>query len=258
MHTSASLAPGTTIAIVGAGRLGRVLARALRAAELDVVGPLGRDERIPDVDVVLLGVPDEAIAEAAAVARPRTRFLGHVSGATALTGVDFSLHPLQTFTGTEGAEVFRGIGAAIASRTSAAREVAEQLALALGARPFEVDDAHRASYHAAASFASNFVLTVLDAAEGLASNAGIPRDVARSILAPLVRQTVENWAKNGAAAVLTGPIARGDEETVARQRAVAEGLVLDDLFDALAAATREVAARPAAIAPATAREEPPA
>ncbi|WP_338372002.1 DUF2520 domain-containing protein, partial [Enterococcus faecium] len=115
-----------------------------------------------------------------------------------------------------------------------------------------------ASYHAAASSASNFVLTVLDAAEDLASNAGIPRDVARSLLAPLVRQTVENWAKDGAAAVLTGPIARGDEETVARQRAVAEGLELDDLFDALAAATREVAARPTATASATALEEPPA
>ncbi|AZS39010.1 Pyrroline-5-carboxylate reductase [Microbacterium oxydans] len=262
MHTSASLPPGTTIAIVGAGRLGRVLARALRAAELGVVGPLGRDERIPDVDVVLLSVPDAAIADAAAIARPHARFLGHVSGATALTDVDFSLHPLQTFTGDEPAEVFRGIGAAIAGHTPAAREVAEQLALALGARPFEVDDAHRASYHAAASSASNFVLTVLDAAEDLASNAGIPRDVARSLLAPLVRQTVENWAKDGAAAVLTGPIARGDEETVARQRAVAEGLELDDLFDALAAATRAVAARPtataSAIAPATALEEPPA
>lgn len=256
MHTSAFLAPGTTIAIVGAGRLGGVLARALRAAGFDVVGPLGRDERIPDVDVVLLTVPDAAIAEAAAIARPHAEFLGHVSGATALTDVDFSLHPLQTFTGDEPAEVFRGIGAAIAGRTPAAREVAEQLASALGASPFEIDDAQRASYHSAASFASNFVLTVLDAAERLASDAGIPRDIAPSLLAPLVRQTVENWAENGAAAVLTGPIARGDEETVARQRVAAEALDLDDLFDALAAATREVAARPIAIGPAPALEEP--
>ena len=255
MHASASLAPGTTIAIVGAGRLGRVLVRALRAAEIEVLGPIGRDERIPDADIVLLCVPDAAIAGAAVDARPHAGFLGHVSGATALTDVDFSLHPLQTFTGAEGPEAFRGIGAAIAGRTSEARHIGEQLAVALGARPFEVDDAHRASYHAAASFASNFVLTVLDSAEGLASAAGIPRDEARALLAPLVHPTVENWATNGAAPVLTGPIARGDEATVARQRAAAEELDLSDLFDALAAATRAIAARPAASTPITKTEE---
>ena len=252
MQPTSSLAPGTTIAIVGAGRLGRVLGRALRSAEIEVLGPVGRHERIPDADIVLLCLPDAAIPDAAVAARPHAHLLGHVSGATPLTDVDFSLHPLQTFTGTEGPEVFRGIGAAIAGRTPAAREVAEQLAVAVGARPFEVDDAHRASYHAAASFASNFVLTVLDAAEGLASAAGIPHDEARALLAPLVRQTVENWATSGAAAVLTGPIARGDEATVTRQRAAAGELDLDDLFDALAAATRTIAARPAAAHPSTA------
>ena len=249
MQTPSSLAPGTTIAIVGAGRLGRVLARALRAARFDVLGPFGRTEQIPDADIVVLCVPDAAIAETALAARPHAGVLGHVSGATPLDDVDFSLHPLQTFTGTEPAEVFHGIGAAVAGRTSAAREVAEQLAIALGARPFPVDDANRASYHAAASFASNFLLTVLDSAERLASS--VPGDDARALLAPLVRRTVENWEASGAPAVLTGPIARGDEATVARQRAAAAELELSDLFDALAAVTRTIAARPA---PAT--EEP--
>lgn len=251
MQTPSSLAPGTTIAIVGAGRLGRVLARALRAVRLDVLGPFGRTEQIPDADIVVLCVPDAAIAETALAARPHAGVLGHVSGATPLDDVDFSLHPLQTFTGTESAEVFHGIGAAVAGRTSAAREVAEQLAVALGARPFPVDDAYRASYHAAASFASNFLLTVLDSAESLASAASVPGDDARALLAPLVRRTVENWEASGAPAVLTGPIARGDEATVARQRAAAAELELSDLFDALAAVTRTIAARPA---PAT--EEP--
>jgi len=251
MQTPSSLAPGTTIAIVGAGRLGRVLARALRAARFDVFGPFGRAEQIPDADIVVLCVPDAAIAETALAARPHAGVLGHVSGATPLDDVDFSLHPLQTFTGTESAEVFHGIGAAVAGRTSAAREVAEQLAVALGARPFPVDDANRASYHAAASFASNFLLTVLDSAERLASAASVPGDDARAFLAPLVRRTVENWEASGAPAVLTGPIARGDEATVARQRAAAAELELSDLFDALAAVTRTIAARPA---PAT--EEP--
>jgi predicted short-subunit dehydrogenase-like oxidoreductase (DUF2520 family) len=243
MQTSSSLPLGTTIAIVGAGRLGGVLARALRASGFHVLGPLRRDQSVPTVDIALLCVPDAAIAAVAFVARPHARFLGHVSGATPLTDVDFSLHPLQTFTGSEEPEVFHGIGAAIAGRTDEARAVAEKLARALGARPFEVDDARRASYHAAASFASNFVLPVLDAAEQLASAAGIPHHEARELFAPLAHRSIDNWAAAGAAHALTGPIVRGDEPTVARQRDAASAADLADLFDALAAATRVIASR---------------
>lgn len=237
MPSTSALSPETTIAIVGAGRLGGVLARALRAAGLVVLGPLRREDSMPDADIALLCVPDAAIAPVAFAARPHARLVAHVSGATPLTDVDFSLHPLQTFTGKETPEVFRGIGVAVDGRTPEALEVAEQLARALGANPFHVDDAHRATYHAAASFASNFVLTVLDAAEHLAKDAGVDR----AHLAPLVRQTVDNWSVSGAASALTGPIARGDEATVARQRAASADY--RDLFDALAAATRAVAGR---------------
>ncbi|WP_120494894.1 Rossmann-like and DUF2520 domain-containing protein [Microbacterium phyllosphaerae] len=237
MHSIPALAPDTTIAIVGAGRLGGVLARALRAAGFVVIGPLRREDRAPDADIALLCVPDSAIPAVAFAVRPHARLVAHVSGATPLADVDFSLHPLQTFTGTETPEVFRGIGIAVDGRTPEALDVAEQLARALGANPFHVDDAHRAEYHAAASFASNFVLTVLDAAEHLAKDAGVDR----AYLAPLVRQTVDNWAASGAASALTGPIVRGDEATVARQRAASADY--QDLFDALATATRAIAAR---------------
>ncbi|APH43713.1 hypothetical protein BMW26_01145 [Microbacterium sp. 1.5R] len=237
MHSTPVLAPDTTIAIVGAGRLGGVLARALRAAGFGVLGPLRRDDRMPDADLALLCVPDSAIAAVAFAARPHARLVAHVSGATPLADVDFSIHPLQTFTGTETPEVFRGIGVAVDARTPEALAVAEQLATALGATPFRVDDAHRAAYHAAASFASNFVLTVLDAAERLAAPSGLDR----AHLAPLVQQTVDNWVASGAASALTGPIARGDEATVARQRAASADVA--DLFDALATATRAVADR---------------
>ena len=242
MQTTFSLAPGTTFAIVGAGRLGGVLARALRSVGFDVVGPLRRDQSMPSADIALLCVPDAAIPAVSFVARPHARLIGHVSGATALDGVDFSIHPLQTFTGTESPDAFHGIGAAVAGRADEALAIAEQLALVLGARPFRIDDAHRASYHAAASFSSNFVLAVLDAAEQLAAAAGIGADDARTLLAPLVRRTVDNWAEHGAEAVLTGPIARGDEATVARQRAAAAELDLQELFDGLVVATRAIAA----------------
>jgi len=243
MNSTSSSARENTVAVVGPGRLGAVLARALVDAGFDVRGPLGRGDAFPSVDVAILCVPDAAIAEAARDLRPHARLIGHVSGATGLDDVDFSIHPLQTFTGSESPGVFHGIGAAIDGRTSEALALAEQLALALGAQPFRIDDAHRAGYHAAASIASNLLLAVLDAAEQVAGSAGILADEARVILAPLVRQTVENWVERGAADALTGPIARGDEVTVARQRAaVAEGNAeLLVLVDALTARTRVVA-----------------
>lgn len=235
---SHSPAPRATIAVLGAGRLGTVIAGALRAAGFDVRGPLDRHDDIPDVDFAIVCVPDAAIAEAAGRVRPHARLVGHVSGATPLTDVDFRIHPLQTFTGTEDPHVFHGIGAAIAGRTPEALATADELARALGARPFEIDDAHRASYHAAASFASNYLLTVLDAAELLARTAGVSD--ARDLLAPLVRQSVDNWQARGTRAALTGPIVRGDVATVERQRDAAERENLEALFDALAEATEEI------------------
>ncbi len=249
MNSAPALVPETTIAVIGRGRLGGALARALRQAGLAVSGPYGREEVIPETDIALLCVPDSAIPEAAATARPRSTRIGHVSGATPLDDVDFSLHPLQTFTGTESPDIFHGIGAAIAGRTPADKYIAEQLARVLGARPFAVDDAHRAGYHAAASFASNFVLTVLDAAEQLAASAGIPGDEAHDLLTPLISRTVDNWQSSGATASLTGPIARGDEVTIARQRVAVDEAdpALTSLFDELATATRAIARHKAAV-----------
>ena len=111
-------------------------------------------------------------------------------------------------------------------------------------RPFEIDDDGRAAYHAAASIASNFLVTLEAAAERVAAGAGLEPDEARALLAPLVRSTVENWAALGPERALTGPVARGDEATVARQRAaVAEAAPeLLALFDALVERTRALAA----------------
>jgi predicted short-subunit dehydrogenase-like oxidoreductase (DUF2520 family) len=233
----------STIAIVGRGRMGPALAGALSAAGHSVVGPLGRGFDGTHAGVVLLCVPDGEIAAAARAVAPRDGLLvGHCSGATGL-GVlapheAFGLHPLMTVAG--GPPAFAGAGAAVAGSTERALETARSLAHALGMRPFAIADEDRAAYHAAASIAANFLTTVEGAAERLAATAGVPREA----LVPLVRAAVDNWAALGAGAALTGPIVRGDEAVVERQRAaIAERTPeIVVLFDALVAATRELAA----------------
>jgi len=227
---------------VGHGRLGTALAGALRAAHVPVDGPLGRGATAADAQVVLLCVPDAEIADAAARIAPG-RLVGHCSGATTLAPLHphpdaFSLHPLMTVT-TSGAD-FAGAAAAVAGTTDAARRTARDLAAVLGMTPIDIPDDDRAAYHAAASIASNFLITLAWAAERVGG-------LDRAQLAPLIRATVDNWAAQGAHDALTGPIARGDEETVARQRAaVAERAPdLAPLFDALTAATRDLAQAPA-------------
>jgi predicted short-subunit dehydrogenase-like oxidoreductase (DUF2520 family) len=226
-------------AIVGAGRLGHALAEALRAAGFEVEGPLGRGAR-PQAPVVLLTVPDGEI-RAAAEATP-AQLIGHCSGATTLDVFGdregFSLHPLMTV--PEHGASFAGAGCAVAGTSDHALEVARRLAKALRMTAVEVPDEDRAAYHAAASIAANFLVTLEGAAERLAATAGVPRE----LLAPLARAALENWAANGAEQALTGPVARGDEATIARQREAIEQRAPDllEAFDALVAASRVLAA----------------
>ncbi len=237
------------VSVVGPGRLGRVLAAALGQAGYEVAGPLGRGESPPRADVALLCVPDGEIRSAAETLSGSARMVGHTSGATplaplAIAGADqFGLHPLQTFTGNETPRHLLGVGCAMAGSSAAALDVARELALSLGMLPFELSDDQRPAYHAAASVASNFLVTLEAAAEQIAAGAGLPADRARTLLAPLVRSTVENWAELGPERALTGPVARGDDETVAAQRAaVAETAPeLLALFDAMVDRTRVLA-----------------
>ena len=231
------------LAIVGRGRVGYALTQALRNTGYDVDGPLGRGADGLGADAVLLCVPDAEIASAAAHIPPGP-IVGHCSGATGLGVIApheaFSLHPLMTVT-AEGAD-FAGAGAAIAGSTPRALACAAQLADALGMRPVEIPEEERPAYHAAASVASNFLITLEAAAERIGATVGLERDQ----LVPLVRATVENWARLGPERALTGPVARGDEATVARQRqAIADAAPeLLALFDALVTATGALAAPP--------------
>jgi predicted short-subunit dehydrogenase-like oxidoreductase (DUF2520 family) len=219
------------IAVIGAGRLGSALARALDPHAEVRVG--GRGDRGAGADLVLLCVPDAEIVAAAARIAPGP-LVGHCSGATGLDALvpheALGLHPLMTVTPRGAA--FAGAGAAVAGSTPRALGAARALAAALGMQAFELADADRPAYHAAASVASNFLVTLEEWAAELLPGGD------RALLAPLVRAAVENWALDGPAA-LTGPIARGDHATVARQRAAVAAATPErlPLWDALAGAT---------------------
>jgi predicted short-subunit dehydrogenase-like oxidoreductase (DUF2520 family) len=234
----------STIAIVGRGRLGPALAGALSAAGHPVLGPQGRGADGAGADIVLLCVPDAEIGTAARAIAPRDGLLvGHCSGATGLGVLDghegFGLHPLMTVTHA-GAD-FAGAGCAVAGTTPRGLATARDLAAVLGMDAFEVADEDRAAYHAAASIAANFIVTLQGAAERLAATAGVPR----SALAPLVRAAVESWVDLGAEDALTGPISRGDDAVVDRHRAAIAARTPEAiaLFDTLVAATRDLARR---------------
>lgn len=226
------------IAIVGAGRLGRVLAAALAAAP-----PLGRGSDARGAEVVLLCVPDAEVARAAAAIAPGA-LVGHCSGALSLAPLApheaFSLHPLMTVPTGAPPGLLAGAGCAIAGTTPRAVAQARALADTLGMRPTPVEEEDRIAYHAAASMASNFLITLEAAAERVAATAG----VSRHLLVPLVRATVENWATLGPTDALTGPIARGDAETVERHRMALGDRAPDllPLYDELARATRALVA----------------
>ncbi len=240
-----------TLAIVGRGRLGTAFAGSFEEGSLDlphgpwrVTGPHGRGYDGAGDDAVLLCVPDREISGAAALISSGP-LVGHCSGACRLDVLGpreaFSLHPLMTV--VSGRTRFSGAGAAVAGSSTRALKFASALARALGLRPTSISDEDRAAYHAAASIASNFLITLEAAAERVAASTGIDR----ALLAPLVRATIENWIAVGGERALTGPVARGDEQTVAAQRAaVAERAPeLLALFDALTEATRDLAGQQA-------------
>lgn len=221
------------VAVVGAGRLGTALTSALRHSGTDVEGPLRRGEQpSAQAQVVLLCVPDRSIGDVADSLAPGP-LVGHCSGATTLAPQGeheaFSLHPLMTVPAT-GTVDLRGVACAVAGH-----DVATVLATRLGMRPIRIADADRAAYHAAASMASNFLVTLEEAAARLAATAGLTR----ADLLPLVRATVANWAELGADA-LTGPVARGDEATIERHRDAIIERAPDLLafYDAMVKATR--------------------
>jgi predicted short-subunit dehydrogenase-like oxidoreductase (DUF2520 family) len=188
------------VRVIGRGRVGTAVAARLEERAVTVTDHAA--------DLVLLCVPDSAIHDVARTIASGP-WIAHVSGATALAALDphakrFSMHPLQTFTRARGAEQLDGAWAAITGETGEALGHARWLAETLGLTPFPIADADRVIYHAGAAIASNYLVTLYRAASRLLTTAGAPPEA----LVPLMTRTIENGFE------LTGPIARGDWQTV--------------------------------------------
>jgi len=221
----------STVRVVGTGRAGGAI--AARLADRGLTVSAGRDA-LADADLVLLAVPDAAIADVAQRVEIGP-WVAHISGATSLRALDphvrrFSVHPLQTLTRERGAEQLDGAWAAVTAETEEARAAARWLANTLGLHTFDLADADKPLYHAGAAMASNFLVTLHAAAARLLEESHAPPEA----LIPLMTRTIENGF------VLTGPIARGDWSTVeAHLRALEERAPdLVPLYRALAEATR--------------------
>ena len=260
------------VGVIGAGRAGTGLGLAWARAGLRVrlhgrraksvpdpltltVGPTGAPPPwIGDVAVIVLAVPDDAIpALATALAASRRVCADHTVlhlsgsrgsdalGALAPSGAALgSLHPLQTLVEPERTpDHLRGAWAAVEGMPRAV-EIAERLARDVGLRPFRLRPEAKSLYHAGAVFASNYFVVVEAVAERLLRKAGLAEGEAWAALLPLVAGTLDNLSGQGPLAALTGPVARGDVDTVARHLAVLEGTEAE-LYRGLGEAALELA-----------------
>ncbi len=224
--------------VIGAGRAGRALAHAMRVAGIDVVGLHGRREAegitwgewpasLGTASVVLVTVRD---AELDGVLRDLLSApLGaravvlHASGNMEPAALDLlrarghdggTFHPLLPLTDpTRATEQLRRAWIGI-DGNEGARAVSRDLAERLGARVLDIPPGVKARYHAAAVFASNFPMVLLATAMRLLTSAGVPEEAARGALGTLLVSAAQNASVMGPAAALTGPVARGDVETV--------------------------------------------
>jgi predicted short-subunit dehydrogenase-like oxidoreductase (DUF2520 family) len=268
-----------TLNIVGAGHVGRALGRLFSARGVfDVQDVLTRSQgsaqaavdfigaghaadaltALRPAAVWMLAVSDDRIGEVAGLLAASGNLQGavvfHCSGAKASSelaplraagALAASVHPVRSFADPrQVADAFDGTFCGIEGD-------AQALALlnpafeAIGARLVPIDAAAKTVYHAASVFASNYLTTVLDAALRAYQAAGIPPDVARELARPLALETLANVFRLGPETALSGPIARGDTATVARQQAAVTAWdpAAGALYEALATATWDLARR---------------
>jgi predicted short-subunit dehydrogenase-like oxidoreductase (DUF2520 family) len=266
------------IAVVGLGRLGMCLARAVHASGLRLsavasahiqkahelvalldqnVAALPLDEIADHAELILLAVPDAQITEVSAALTVGARHsVVHTSGvldtgvlaSAAAHGVRCGVfHPLQAF--ARGAEptIFHGIQIGVEA-DDLLEPALRQLAERLGAQAFSLRGVERAAYHAAAVFASNYLVALHAVAARIWTQAGLPEASARDALMPLTRGALQALAEHEPSAALTGPLRRGDEASLALHlRALEQDPNATTLYRALA---RELLALPLGLDPA--------
>jgi len=265
--------------LVGAGHVGRTLGRLFAAtgalavqdvltrspdSAMEATAFIGAGRACDDVKqmrparVWMLAVGDDAIAPACAALAGSQPLAGsvvfHCSGAKASTELAAaraagafvaSVHPVRSFADPDAvAGAFAGTWCGVEGDPEALA-VLEPVFEAIGARLVRIDPAAKTVYHAAAVFASNYLVTVLDAALRAYAAAGVPESVARELARPLASEALANVFRIGPEAALSGPVARGDVATVARQQDAVTRWdpATGRLYEALVAATRDLARR---------------
>ena len=232
--------------IIGPGRAGRSLASALQRAGWQVVGLLGRGDDVrgagEGADLVLITTPDAAIASVAAAIEPRPEpVIAHAAGSLGLDVLaghprTAALHPLVALPDAErGADRLVGSWFAISGDPLVQRAAAD-----LGGRWFEVTDANRSAYHAAAAVASNHLVALMGQVDRIAGGIGVPGEAYLHLAAG----ALQNVAEVGPAAALTGPAARGDWDTIARHLAALDPSERPAYLAMAAAARRLVSDEP--------------
>jgi predicted short-subunit dehydrogenase-like oxidoreductase (DUF2520 family) len=239
------------VAIIGAGRVGTAFGVLLERAKHRVMAASGgdgsrdrarrhlmfarflsledADEAARSARIVLLGVPDDAIGSVCGDLAARDAFsegqaVVHFSGSLGLDVLQpaeakgvmaLSLHPLQSVPDVEaGIERIPGSAIAVTARNEEGLSLGERLARDAGGTPFRLSEEVKPLYHAAAVFASNYVVAVEAMAARLFGLAGLERPVGK--FGPLARSALDAALERGPEAALTGPASRGDVGTVSR------------------------------------------
>jgi len=245
------MASKPVIALIGAGNLATALGLALRQAgyRIDEIvarpGSLARGRRLArrlqaravtgsnarlSADIIWFCVNDDAIRTSAEEYAPATGWKGkiglHSSGALASDELGVlkrrgaavaSAHPMMTFVAGKAAGV-SGVAFALegdAAAVKAARKIAEDL----GGHPFQIRKENKVLYHAIGAFCSPLVIALLTLGEKVARQAKVPQAELRRVMQPILQRTIENYVNNGAAASFSGPIYRGDVETIRKHLA---------------------------------------
>ncbi len=254
-----------TLNLIGCGRLGRSLARLWHRQACFHIGDIltrgsdsaeqataciGAGRPVPSLSAMqpaglwLIATPDDRIADSAAVLADSGLLRAgdtvfHCSGAlpssilapvTRCGAQIASIHPLMSFADPEsGTSDFAGTWCGIEGGEAATKRLGAAFE-AIGGRLFPLDPAAKTLYHSATVMACNNLVALLEAALQLFEQAGVPRPTALKIIAPIVRGTVDNVLRMGTTEALTGPVARGDHQTVARQVAALETTEQSELY----------------------------